>query len=74
MAPKIELEGMYTCSNACRSRLVTDNLTDILGCQAACYDWADSYDSKDWKKLEGCIAPTLRVSTSTPPESREPGS
>ena len=28
---------------------------------AACYEWADAYDSKDWKRLEKCIAPTLRV-------------
>ena len=28
---------------------------------AAVYEWADSYDSKDWKRLEKCIAPTLRI-------------
>jgi len=32
-----------------------------MGCQTACFEWADSYDSKDWKRLEKCIAPTLRV-------------
>ncbi|KAF2751507.1 Scytalone dehydratase [Sporormia fimetaria CBS 119925] len=34
---------------------------DVLGCQAACYEWADSYDSKDWERLRKCIAPTLRI-------------
>jgi scytalone dehydratase len=33
----------------------------MQGCMAACYEWADSYDSKDWKRLEKCIAPTLRI-------------
>lgn len=28
---------------------------------AAVFEWAESYDSKDWKRLEKCIAPTLRV-------------
>jgi scytalone dehydratase len=34
---------------------------DVLGCQAAVFEWADSYDSKDWDRLRKCIAPTLRV-------------
>ena len=34
---------------------------DVLGCQAALFDWAESYDSKDWDRLSKCIAPTLRV-------------
>ena len=33
----------------------------MQGCMAAVYEWADSYDSKDWKRLEKCIAPTLRI-------------
>jgi scytalone dehydratase len=36
--------------------------TDYLGLNAALYEWADSYDSKDWDRLRKCIAPTLRVS------------
>jgi hypothetical protein len=36
---------------------------DVLGCQAACFEWADSYDSKDWERLSKCIAPTLKVSS-----------
>lgn len=34
---------------------------DVLGCQAAVFEWADSYDSKDWDRLRKCIAPTLRI-------------
>ncbi|OCL03575.1 conidial pigment biosynthesis scytalone dehydratase-like protein Arp1 [Glonium stellatum] len=34
---------------------------DVLGCQTAVFEWADSYDSKDWDRLSKCIAPTLRV-------------
>ena len=36
-------------------------LTEMQGCMAACFEWAESYDSKDWKRLEKCIAPTLRI-------------
>lgn len=28
---------------------------------AAVYEWADSYDTKDWNRLSKCIAPTLRI-------------
>ncbi|KUL89598.1 hypothetical protein ZTR_04353 [Talaromyces verruculosus] len=34
---------------------------DIFGCQAALYEWAESYDSKDWGRLANCVAPVLRV-------------
>jgi scytalone dehydratase len=33
----------------------------MQGCMAACYEWADSYDSKDWDRLAKCIAPTLLI-------------
>lgn len=36
-------------------------LADYLGLNAALYEWAESYDSKDWDRLRKCIAPTLRV-------------
>ncbi|POS74439.1 scytalone dehydratase [Diaporthe helianthi] len=41
----------------------TDEITfsDYLGLNAALFEWADSYDSKDWKRLSRCIAPTLRI-------------
>ncbi|RYP17205.1 hypothetical protein DL765_004661 [Monosporascus sp. GIB2] len=31
------------------------------GIQRALFEWADSYDSKNWDRLRECIAPTLRV-------------
>ncbi|KAK0121640.1 Scytalone dehydratase [Cadophora gregata] len=34
---------------------------EVMGCMAACFEWADSYDSKDWERLRKCIAPNLRV-------------
>jgi len=34
---------------------------DYLGLTAACFEWADSYDTKDWERLRKCIAPTLRI-------------
>ncbi|KAH6635114.1 scytalone dehydratase [Chaetomium sp. MPI-SDFR-AT-0129] len=42
---------------------MTSQLTfeDILGCQAALFEWAESYDTKDWQRLSRCIAPTLRI-------------
>ncbi|KAH7303306.1 putative scytalone dehydratase [Stachybotrys elegans] len=36
-------------------------LPDLLGCQAALYEWAESYDTKDWDRLSRCVAPTLRI-------------
>ncbi|KAF2720446.1 Scytalone dehydratase [Polychaeton citri CBS 116435] len=33
----------------------------MQGCMAAVFEWADSYDSKDWDRLRKCIAPTLRI-------------
>lgn len=40
---------------------------DILGCQAALFEWAESYDTKDWTRLSKCIAPVLRVRPPSPP-------
>lgn len=33
-----------------------------MGCQAALFEWADSYDAKDWDRLRECVAPKLMVS------------
>lgn len=33
----------------------------MQGCMAAVYEWACSYDTKDWNRLSKCIAPTLRI-------------
>ena len=32
-----------------------------MGCQKALFEWADSYDAKDWSRLRKCIAPNLKV-------------
>jgi hypothetical protein len=45
------------------SRL-TVNVKDVLGCQRALFEWAESYDDKDGERLKECIAPVLLVSTS----------
>ncbi|GAQ08567.1 scytalone dehydratase [Aspergillus lentulus] len=34
---------------------------DAVGCQIALFEWAESYDTKDWGRLAKCIAPTLRI-------------
>ncbi|RYP81225.1 hypothetical protein DL770_005953 [Monosporascus sp. CRB-9-2] len=34
---------------------------DFQAIQKALFEWADSYDSKNWDRLRECIAPTLRV-------------
>ncbi|KAK4941724.1 Scytalone dehydratase [Elasticomyces elasticus] len=34
---------------------------DYQGCLSAYFEWAESYDSKDWERLRNCIAPTLRI-------------
>ncbi|KAF2847110.1 putative scytalone dehydratase [Plenodomus tracheiphilus IPT5] len=34
---------------------------DVLECQAAAFEWAESFDSKAWDRLSKCLAPTLYV-------------
>ncbi|KAK7937308.1 Scytalone dehydratase [Apiospora aurea] len=34
---------------------------EVIGCQAALFEWAESFDTKDWGRLRGCLAPTMRV-------------
>ncbi|KAF2483503.1 Scytalone dehydratase [Neohortaea acidophila] len=50
MATQYQLEPVKTIS-----------LEEMQGCMAAVYEWADSYDSKDWARLAKCVAPTLRI-------------
>ncbi|KAM3077198.1 Pituitary homeobox 2 [Clarireedia jacksonii] len=38
---------------------------DYLDLTALMFDWGDSYDAKDWKRLEGIIAPELLVDYTT---------
>jgi len=37
------------------------NFDDYLGLNTALFEWADSYDAKDWERLSKCIAPTLKI-------------
>jgi scytalone dehydratase len=32
---------------------------DLLECQSAMFEWAESFDTKDWDRLSKCIAPKL---------------
>ncbi|OJJ01840.1 hypothetical protein ASPVEDRAFT_83363 [Aspergillus versicolor CBS 583.65] len=34
---------------------------DFLALQKVVFDWADSYDAKDWDRLRSIVAPTLTV-------------
>ncbi|KAF7875325.1 hypothetical protein EAF04_002497 [Stromatinia cepivora] len=43
---------------------------DYLDLTALVFDWGDSYDAKDWKRLESIIAPNLLVDYTTIGKSR----
>jgi hypothetical protein len=34
---------------------------DVMECQAIVFEWAESFDTKDWARLSSCVAPTLYV-------------
>ncbi|RMZ85231.1 hypothetical protein DV738_g194, partial [Chaetothyriales sp. CBS 135597] len=38
-----------------------DYVVEYQGVQAAYFEWADSYDSKDWTRLSKILAPSLRI-------------
>ncbi|ERF77163.1 hypothetical protein EPUS_08467 [Endocarpon pusillum Z07020] len=41
---------------------MTQDITfeDIASLNATLFEWAESYDTKDWARLRRCLAPTLR--------------
>ncbi|KAL4892274.1 conidial pigment biosynthesis scytalone dehydratase Arp1 [Aspergillus ambiguus] len=43
------------------SLVETISFEDFLALQKLVFDWADSYDTKDWERLRGIIAPYLTV-------------
>lgn len=45
------------------TQMMPGNITfdDYLGLNHALFEWADSYDAKDWSRLRKVIAPTLRI-------------
>ncbi|KAK1072992.1 Scytalone dehydratase [Friedmanniomyces endolithicus] len=56
-----DLEKDAKASKMVLEPVKTVSWEDAQGCMAACYEWAHSYDTKDWQKLKTCIAPTLRI-------------
>nr|AAK11296.1 scytalone dehydratase [Ophiostoma floccosum] len=50
-----------TTSSAPKTTGSDISFEDYMGLCSAAYEWADSYDSKDWDRLRKCIAPTLRI-------------
>ncbi|PSK34807.1 hypothetical protein B9Z65_1390 [Elsinoe australis] len=46
-------------------RMAQLSLEDVIGCQAALFEWTESYDLKDWERLRKCIAPELRIDYSS---------
>lgn len=65
MTAQPTFEGLTLSSVFLRNKPLIHQ-TDVLGCQAAQYEWAESYDTKDWERLSKCIAPTLRVGSLIP--------
>ncbi|KAI0150994.1 Scytalone dehydratase [Pestalotiopsis sp. NC0098] len=43
----------------------TLSFEELTGCQAALFEWVESYDTKDFERLRKCIAPTLRIDYSS---------
>lgn len=43
----------------------TPSAVDALACQGVFFEWAESYDLKDWKRLEACLAPVIEVDYSS---------
>lgn len=56
-----EFQGESQCDHMSDCSSLTE-LADVMGCQAALFEWADSYDAKDWARLRECVAPSLMVS------------
>ncbi|ETI19894.1 hypothetical protein G647_08909 [Cladophialophora carrionii CBS 160.54] len=36
-------------------------MPEVIACQAAIFEWAESFDTKDWTRLAEIVAPTLYV-------------
>ncbi|KAF4240424.1 hypothetical protein CNMCM6805_004944 [Aspergillus fumigatiaffinis] len=39
----------------------TPTFEEVTSCQSALFEWADSYDTKDWERLKKSVAPSLRI-------------
>lgn len=40
----------------------SDVAADVQQCESALFEWAESFDTKDWERLPKCLAPKLHVS------------
>ena len=54
-------EGMLSSRTYTSSHLINLHVLDVVGCQTAVFEWAESYDTKDWERLAQCVTPTLHV-------------
>lgn len=53
-------EGEWLCTPGHTETLTPDHL-DVVACQAAAFEWAESFDNKDWDRLAEVAAPNLYV-------------
>lgn len=44
---------------------LTLDRAEVIACQAAVFEWAESFDTKDWERLAECVAPELYVRKAT---------
>lgn len=49
--------------------LCTNSTSDVTSCQRALFEWADSFDTKDWGRLRECLGPAIRVSVTITPSA-----
>ncbi|KAK3629716.1 hypothetical protein LTR22_021806 [Elasticomyces elasticus] len=40
---------------------MTPAYEDVAGCQEVVFEWAESFDTKDWERLSRAVAPTLFI-------------
>jgi Scytalone dehydratase len=57
----INFDGKDSDHTVLAIRMLTCCDVDYLGLNTCLFEWADSYDAKDWERLSKCIAPTLKV-------------
>ncbi|KAH8702104.1 conidial pigment biosynthesis scytalone dehydratase Arp1 [Talaromyces proteolyticus] len=61
MAPSMKTEVENPKFVSAKKPNLDISLQDYLELSKVVFDWADSYDFKDWERLRGIIAPTLTV-------------
>ena len=53
--------GLAIAQTVVKFAILNRSHTDYLGLNTVLFEWADSYDTKDWDRLRKVIAPTLDV-------------